>query len=470
MDTKKLRQKILDLAIRGKLVPQDPNDEPASVLLERIKAEKEQLIKEGKIKRGKQSTSSDTSPYENIPFEIPDSWVWTTVGDISLSILYGVSESAKSAGKYRLLRITDIQNNRVNWDTVPYSDFEDNVQNYILEDGDILFARTGATVGKSYLVNDIPVLSIFASYLIRVKSTKSVLPEYVKLFFESGFYWGQISMTAVGVGQPNVNGTSLANLRIPLPPYNEQTRIVKESINWLNRIDTLDNDMSELEDSVGRIKSKTLDLAIHGKLVPQDPNDEPSIELLRRINPEFQPCDNAHYPFKIPNSWVWAKGKDIFEPMKSVVPSDDTFKYIDIDAIDNKRNIINSPKIISSSSAPSRAIRETIKGDTLFSMVRPYLRNIAMVQDEPCIASSGFFVCRGRKCLIPKICFYIMISNYVVNGLNTYMKGDNSPSINKTHIEKYLFPIPPYAEQQRIVAKIEELFATLDKIKESLEV
>ena len=211
MDTKKLRQKILDLAIRGKLVPQDPNDEPASVLLERIQAEKEQLIKNGEIKRSKKSASSDTYPYENVPFEIPESWVWTTIGDISLSILYGVSESAKSEGKYKLLRITDIQNNKVNWDTVPYSDFEDNVQNYILEEGDILFARTGATVGKSYLVNKISISSIYASYLIRVKSSKLVLPAYVKFFFESGFYWEQISMNAVGVGQPNVNGTSLAD-------------------------------------------------------------------------------------------------------------------------------------------------------------------------------------------------------------------------------------------------------------------
>ena len=152
MDTKKLRQKILDLAIHGKLVPQDPNDEPASVLLERIRAEKERLIKEGKIKKSKASKTSDTPHYENVPFEIPSSWVWTTVNAIAKSILYGVSESAKTCGKYKLLRITDIQNNNVQWDTVPYTDFDTNkAESYLLNDGDILFARTGATVGKSYL-------------------------------------------------------------------------------------------------------------------------------------------------------------------------------------------------------------------------------------------------------------------------------------------------------------------------------
>ncbi len=133
MDTKKLRQKILDLAIHGKLVPQDPNDEPASVLLERIRAEKELMIKEGKIKKSKKvSKSSDTPHYEQVPFEVPNSWAWTTVNDISKSILYGVSESAKAEGKYKLLRITDIQDNQVDWENVPYADFnEDKVPSYI---------------------------------------------------------------------------------------------------------------------------------------------------------------------------------------------------------------------------------------------------------------------------------------------------------------------------------------------------
>ena len=463
MDTKKLRQKILDLAIRGKLVPQDSNDEPASVLLERIKAEKEQLIKEGKIKRSKQSASSDTFPYENVPFEIPESWAWTTVGDISLSILYGVSESAKSAGKYRLLRITDIQNNRVNWDTVPYSDFEDNAQNYILEDGDILFARTGATVGKSYLVNDIPVSSIYASYLIRVKSTKSVLPEYVKLFFESGFYWEQISMTAVGVGQPNVNGTSLANLRIPLPPYNEQTRIVKESSNWLKRIDTLDNDMSELEDSVGRIKSKILDLAIHGKLVPQDPNDEPAIELLRRINPDFQPCDNAHY-IMLPDGWSWCLLEDV------------------ANVLDSKRQPIKTEE--RKKRIQGKSITYPYYGATgIAGDIDDYImegRYILLGEDgAPFLDKNApkayevtgrFWVNNHAHILEPQIAFLFLLHFLNAVDYAGYVKGTTRLKLTQSDMNRIKIMLPPLSEQQRIVAKIEELFATLDKIKESLEV
>ena len=115
------------------------------------------------------------------PYDLPKGWCWTNVGNIASSILYGVSESAKSEGEYRLLRITDIQGNAVNWETVQYTDFDESkVSDYLLNDGDILFARTGATVGKSYLVHGIKCKAIYASYLIRVQTFREVLPEYVK--------------------------------------------------------------------------------------------------------------------------------------------------------------------------------------------------------------------------------------------------------------------------------------------------
>ena len=244
-----------------------------------------------------------------MPFEVPESWEWTTIGEIASSILYGVSESAKETGQYKLLRITDIQNNKVNWETVPFTDYDNNkAQAYLLNDGDILFARTGATVGKSYLVEGLKDSAIYASYLIRVQTSSVILPAYIKFFFESGFYWEQISLNSVGIGQPNVNGTTLAALTIPIPPYREQMRIVEEAKKWLSVIDGLDIEIDDLLTFITQAKSKILDLAIHGKLVPQDPNDEPAIELLKRINPQFTPCDNAHYPFDVPHNWVWAKG------------------------------------------------------------------------------------------------------------------------------------------------------------------
>ena len=467
MNTKALRQKILDLAIHGKLVPQDPNDEPASVLLERIRAEKERLIKEGKIKKPKKSKAACDKPH--YPYELPKGWVWTTVGEISKSILYGVSESAKSKGEYKLLRITDIKNNAVDWNTVPYTDYDEHKANaYLISDGDILFARTGATVGKSYLVKGLQDKAIYASYLIRVQTFNEILPEYVKYFFESGFYWEQIQRDSVGIGQPNVNGTTLSQLALSIPPINEQHRIVNELGSWLNIIDAIDNGKAELQIAIKRVKSKILDLAIHGKLVPQDPNDEPASELLKRINPKAViTCDNPQYG-KLPKGWCLIQGKYLYKPMKSTKPKGSFFNYIDIDSIDNAKQSIDCVKVVKTENAPSRASRHTQKGDIVFSMVRPYLKNIAIVPDNDCIASTGFYVCSPSNVEISKYCYYVMISDYTVSGLNQFIKGDNSPSINKSDIDNWLFPLPPLSEQHRIVTKIEELFAQLDKIEASL--
>ena len=471
MDTKKLRQKILDLAIRGKLVPQDPNDEPASVLLERIQAEKERLIKEGKIKRSKKS-ASDTPRYENVPFEVPESWEWLNVESFTYDLQYGTSEKSSNEGDVPVLRMGNISRiGTIDFTDLVYSSNKDDISKYALLKDDILFNRTNSSewVGKTAIFkSDLP--AIYAGYLIRVRCIL-VCPDYINFVLNSSYHrdWCN-SVKTDAVNQSNINAQKLSKHLIPIPPYEEQLRIVAETKIWMNVIDKLDCDVSEFEQLISKIKSKILDLAIHGKLVPQDPNDEPAIELLKRINPKHTPCDNAHYPFDVPLNWVWAKGLDIFKPMKATLPLGDTFKYIDIDAIDNKKNVITSVKIINTKQAPSRASRYTEKGCVLFSMVRPYLRNIAMVTEDDCIASTGFFVCLGKGCLLPKFCYFLMLSNYVVDGLNDFMKGDNSPSITKAQIEEYIFPLPPLNEQKRIVAKIEELFAVLDEIQKSIEV
>ena len=171
-------------------------------------------------------------------------------------------------------------------------------------------------------------------------------------------------------------------------------------------------------------------------------------------------------PFEVPEGWVWTTGNEIFSPLKSCSPRGDIFIYVDIDAINNKANIIDKPKTIRTGDAPSRASRYTQAGDVLFSMVRPYLRNIAIVPENGWIASTGFYVCSPTKLLLSQYCFYLMLSDYVVDGLNKYMKGDNSPSINNNHITSWLYPIPPLAEQQRIVAEIKHWFALIDQLEQ----
>ena len=239
----KLKKSILQTAVQGKLVSQDPSDEPASVLLERIRAEKERLIKEGKTKRDKNESvifRRDNSHYEKlgseercideeIPFEIPDSWEWVRWGSLSESIQYGYNAPAKDEGRIRMVRISDIQDNTVIWDSVPYCDInEDEVDAYLLKENDILFARTGGTVGKSFLVSDVPYDAIYAGYLIRTRYSHHLCPQYLKFFMESSLYWSQLKEGTTVTAQPNCNGKTLGKMLVPLPPLEEQRRIVKQ--------------------------------------------------------------------------------------------------------------------------------------------------------------------------------------------------------------------------------------------------
>ena len=455
MDTKKLRQKILDLAIRGKLVPQDPNDEPASVLLERIKAEKERLIKEGKIKRSKKTAkASDTPHYGNVPFEIPSLWEWTTINDISKSILYGVSESAKTNGKYRLLRITDIQNNSVQWDSVPYTDFDENkAKSYLLSDGDILFARTGATVGKSYLVQGLTEGAIYASYLIRVQTYDAVLPQYLKFYFESGYYWEQIEQGSVGVGQPNVNGTILGNLHVPIPPIHEQFRIVSELSKWMGIIDIIENSQTDLQALIKQTKSKILDLAIHGKLVPQDPNDEPASELIKHINPKAEiTCDNGHYT-QLPVGWCKCLLEDIV-------------KYEQPQAY-----IVNSTDYNDSYLTPVLTAGK--------SFIIGYTNETeGIYQNTPCIIFDDFttdsklvdfpFKVKSSAMKILKVTDDIEIEYVAMFMSITRLIGDTHKRYWISEYSKLCIPIPPKEEQKRIINIVKTVFKKLDAIMENL--
>jgi len=235
------KKSILQEAIQGKLVPQDENDEPASVLLERIRAEKQKLIAEGKIKKDKNESvifRRDNSHYEKlgsevvriddeIPFKLPDNWCWVRWGNIAESIQYGYNAPAKDNGRIRMVRISDIQSNDVNWDSIPYCDIpESDISAYLLRENDILFTRTGGTVGKSYLVGSVPNEAIYAGYLIRTRYSKELCPQYLKYFMESPLYWEQLKSGTTATAQPNCNGQTLSKMLFPLPPVKEQFRIV----------------------------------------------------------------------------------------------------------------------------------------------------------------------------------------------------------------------------------------------------
>ena len=415
-----------------------------------------------------------------MPFEVPESWVWTTIGEIASSILYGVSESAKETGQYKLLRITDIQNNKVNWKTVPFTDYDNNkAQAYLLNDGDILFARTGATVGKSYLVEDLKASAIYASYLIRVQTSSAILPAYIKFFFDSGFYWEQISLSSVGIGQPNVNGTTLAALTIPIPPYLEQLRIVEEAKKLLSVIDGLDVEIDDLQTYITQAKSKILDLAIHGKLVPQDPNDEPAFELLKRINPKFEPCDNEHYPFDIPKTWAWCKLIDLCSFLsrgKSPTYSEER-KY---PVFAQKCNLYGGgisleqarfldPNTLSKWSEDYK-LRD---GDVLVNSTGTGTVGRTRLFQKDCLGNYPFVVPDSHVSVVRTVddidsdyVFSMMSSKYGQEYIEDNLAGStNQKELYIGVLENMLIPIPPKPEQLRISAKVKELLSVLDEIK-----
>ena len=475
MDTQKLRQRILDLAIRGKLVPQDPNDEPASVLLDRIRAEKERLIAEGKIKRPKSKKSTDKSHYQNFtpPFDIPDSWEWVRLEDIA----YVASGSTPSKESFvpngiPYLKMYNLRKQRIDFQYQPQYISEE-VHNGKLSRsrataGDIIMNIVGPPLGKIAIIPTSFKECNFnqAAVMIRPFYMKDILAEYLFNYLEEMTEINCIS-TKGTAGQVNISLTQAQNMRISLPPIGEIIRINEIVRQYRGIFETLESSYNELTESIAKTKSKILDLAMQGKLVPQDSTDEPATDMLRRINPKARIITDNPHSWNIPNGWCWVMVSDVFAPMQRKLPEGDNFWYIDIDSVDNKRNVAY-PKNICTTTAPSRASRFTQKGDVVFSMVRPYLRNIALVPEDDCIASTGFYVFHPLDAILSKYSYILTLSSFFVDGLNSFMKGDNSPSINKNNVESFVIPLPPLNEQKRIVAKIEDLYSVLDEIEASL--
>ena len=221
-----MKKSLLQQAIQGKLVEQRPEEGTAEELFAQIQAEKRRLIKEGKIKKEKPLPEITE---EEKPFDIPESWMWVRWGDLSQSIQYGYNAPAQESGRIKMVRISDIQGGKVLWDSVPYCEIkEDDISTYLLGANDILFARTGGTVGKSYLVREVPEEAIYAGYLIRTRYSSLLCPEYLKYFMESQLYWGQLRNGTIATAQPNCNGKTLSKMVLPLPPLAEQKRIVEK--------------------------------------------------------------------------------------------------------------------------------------------------------------------------------------------------------------------------------------------------
>ena len=470
MDTKKLRQKILDLAIRGKLVPQDPNDEPASVLLERIKAEKERLIKEGKIKRSKKSAkTSDTPHYENVQFEIPYDWVWTTLGDVGTWQSGGTpSRSNKTyyGGNIPWLKTGDLNDGLIS--DIPESITEEAVANSsakINPTGSVLIAMYGATIGKLGILTFPATTNQACCACIEFNAITQLYLFYFLLSQRNEFI-----AKGGGGAQPNISKEIIVNTFIPLPPLSEQQRIVMEIEKWFALIDQIEQGKVDLQTTIKQTKSKILDLAIHGKLVPQDSNDEPAIGLLKRINPDFTPCDNGHYP-QLPDGWAMCKLSDLCRIENGFAFSSNDYKpqgtpLVRISNITH--NMIDITDCVYIEGAKDDKFKIS-KGDLLIAMsgATTGKMGVYMFDDTAYLNQRvGNIKILNKSSLSPDYRNAYMQSK--VDEILKIAYGGAQPNISASVIGNFNFPLPPYKEQIRIVETIRRIFDQLDIITESL--
>ena len=453
MNTKALRQKILDLAIHGKLVPQDPNDEPASVLLERIRAEKERLIKEGKIKRPKKTkTTSDKPHYENVPFEVPSSWVWTTLGEI------GNWQSGATPSRLR----KDYYGGNIPW--LKTGDLNDGyisvIPEYITETAlketsvklnpkdSVLIAMYGATIGK------VGILSFPATTNQACCACTDYLVKKMYLFYFLLANREKFIAMGGGGAQPNISKEKIVSTLIPLPPKQEQSRIVEGIEHWLSLVDCIEKNKDNLQRTIKEAKSKVLDLAIHGKLVPQDPTDEPATELLKRINPKAEiTSDNGHYQ-KLPEGWV-------ITSMQTLCALVDGEKQNGIERINLDVKYLRGEReakvLTSGKYTAAKTLLILVDGENSGEVFRAPV--------------DGYQGSTFKQLSIHEE----MYTDYVLQVINLHRKtlrenkvGSAIPHLNKKLFKAINVPIPPYEEQKRIVNAINKTFIILDTIAENL--
>ena len=521
MNGKQLKNSILQWAIQGKLVPQDPNDEPASVLLDKIRQEKERLIKEKKIKRDKNASiiyrGEDNSYYEKmlatgevkcideeIPFDVPQGWGWERWGNIAQTIQYGYNAPALEHGVIKMVRISDIQENCVLWDNVPYCLIDENdIDTYLLKVNDILFARTGGTVGKSFLVEEVPEKAIYAGYLIRTRYSSLLNPRYMKSFMESQLYWEQLKNGTIATAQPNCNGKTLAKMLLPIPPTKEQDRIVKKLTQLSSFLDNygLCQDRLNLlnEEIKEQLKKSILQEAIQGKLVPQLAEEGTAQDLLEQIKKEklnlvkegklkksalatsviFRGDDNKYYeqigkkclditeqiPFEIPSNWEWCRVRNVSNSYIGL-----TYKPTDIDEkgtivlrscnIRNGKLALDDIVRVSSSISEKLLIEENDiiicarNGSKRLVGKSALIRNLS----EPMTFGAFMAIC---KTPIYEYMFAYLQSDLFFGQLRDVSNTTTINQLTQNKFNDFLIPIPPIREQERIALKISQLFQKL---------
>ena len=478
IDTQKLRQRILDLAIRGKLVPQDPNDEPASVLLERIRAEKERLVVEGKIKRPKKSkTSSSESHYQNFepPFEIPDSWEWVRLEEIA----YVASGSTPPKDCFAeegipYLKMYNLRNQKIDFEYKPQYILEsvhiEKLSRSRAKSGDLIMNIVGPPLGKLAIVPEsLPECNFNqAAVMIRPYSERVTLNCFL-FYYLSEMSEIESIATKGTAGQANISLTQSQLMRIPLPPLSEIQRINESVENLFRLIHTIQESNDSLINAIINLKSKILELAMQGKLVPQDPADEPATGMLKRINPKAKIItDNPHYP-NLPNNWVLTDIQSVCNYGKcdsvNVNNINEGDWILELEDIEKDSGVILEKE--RKGDREVKGVRHTFQsGDILYSKLRTYLNKVLIAP------TSGY--CSTE--IIPIKCHDSVTAQYLCAWLRSpyflaYTQscgyGVKMPRISTTDARNGIVPLPPLNEQRRIMEQVHSIFEVLDAISNS---
>ena len=441
---------------------------------------------------------------EEIPFDVPQGWEWERWGNIAQTIQYGYNAPALEYGVIKMVRISDIQENCVFWDNVPYCLIDENdIDTYLLKVNDILFARTGGTVGKSFLVEEVPEKAIYAGYLIRTRYSSLLNPRYMKSFMESQLYWEQLKNGTIATAQPNCNGKTLAKMLLPIPPTKEQDRIVKKLTQLSSFLDNygLCQDRLNLlnEEIKEQLKKSILQEAIQGKLVPQLAEEGTAQDLLEQIKKEklnlvkegklkksalatsviFRGDDNKYYeqigkkclditeqiPFEIPSNWEWCRVRNVSNSYIGL-----TYKPTDIDEkgtivlrscnIRNGKLALDNIVRVSSSISEKLLIEENDiiicarNGSKRLVGKSALIRNLS----EPMTFGAFMAIC---KTPIYEYMFAYLQSDLFFGQLRDVSNTTTINQLTQNKFNDFLIPIPPIREQERIAFKISQLFQKL---------
>lgn len=491
-----LRQAVLQAAIQGKLTKQLPEDGDARDLLAEIQAEKAKLITE---KRTKKENPLETIAKDEVPFDVSNSWSWAKLGDLCLKIGAGnTPPGGKNSDVYKtdgikFIRSMNVYNDGLHYEGMVYisEELASKRAGSAVIAKDMLLNITGGSIGRCAIVpNDFDIGNVNQHVLI-IRCVNEQCRSYIHLVICSPLIQAAINEKAVG-DKAGFSANKAKNLLIPLPPLAEQHRIVARVDKLMAKIDELEkveNELNALHKAFpGDMKAALLQAAMQGKLTEQLPEDGNAEDLLKSIEAEkgklvaekkikkqkaLEPIADDEIPFEIPDNWKWNRLRNLVYNRGQKTPVKE-FSYIDIGSIDNIHQRLNDNEtIIPAAEAPSRARKIVGLGDILYSTVRPYLHNACIIDKnfraEP-IASTGFAVLTCYKGVNSKYLLYYMLSpafDQYANATDN-AKGVAYPAINDEKLYKAVVPLPPLAEQQRIVEKLDKLLPLCDSLEERL--